>query len=114
MFESTEHKRAVIPDIHPKKDDLKFFKHNEEIFTSTSKRDGEQSTLYTQQMFPLEKDYSCVIIFLHGLASNSSREFPFLSHLVNELNACVCSIDHFGHGNSDGLPGKLKTHKIFM
>eukprot|EP01080_Neovahlkampfia_damariscottae_P006723 gene6723-10888_t len=112
MFESATKKRATVPDIHPKKDDLKTIKHSEEIFTSSSIRDGEPTTLYTQQMFPLDKDYSCIVVFLHGLAAYSSREFPFMLHLVNKLDACVCSIDHIGHGFSDGLPGFVDDTKL--
>jgi pimeloyl-ACP methyl ester carboxylesterase len=112
MFDSAEPKTASLPEVHPKKDSLKSIKHSEEIFTSSSKRNNSSTCLYTQEMFPLEKEHSCVIVFLHGLSSNSSREFPFMLHLVNTLDACVCSLDHIGHGFSDGLPGYVDDYKL--
>lgn len=98
---------AFVPQVHPcsKSVYMDKIKVSQELFKS-SNRDG--TNLYTEVLSPLTCDYSVVVVHCHGYAEYSNRYFDFAAEhevLNKKLNACVCFIDHFGHGFSDGLPG---------
>jgi len=62
--------------------------------------------------FQKDDDYQCLVIHSHGYAEYSSRYFEFAAEnevLNGSVKACACLIDHFGHGNSDGLPGYIDS-----
>jgi len=70
------------------------------------------SRLYQQSWTP-EKDVRAGILLVHGLGEHSSRYAHVAEHLT-ERGFAVHTLDHYGHGKSEGQPGYVERFSVFL
>lgn len=81
--------------------------HHESFFTS-----GDGLSIYRQSWLPADEVRAIVAIF-HGLGEHSGRYAHVAESLV-EAGFGVHTLDHRGHGKSDGKRAYLKSYDEFM
>jgi alpha-beta hydrolase superfamily lysophospholipase len=99
----TEIQTAYLPDPHPHqdKDYFKSVKVVQSIFKTSTRK--EPTSLYTQQLFPLDGKFDGIYVMHHGYAEHSSRYFEYATQVVNKLNVAVYLIDAYGHGRNENF-----------
>ena len=70
------------------------------------------SRLYQQSWTP-DGDERAGVLLIHGLGEHSSRYAHVAKHLTSKGFA-VHTLDHYGHGKSDGLPGYVERFSVFL
>jgi len=70
------------------------------------------SRLYQQSWTP-DGDVRAGILLVHGLGEHSSRYTHVAEHLTSKGFA-VHTLDHYGHGKSDGQPGYVERFSVFL
>ena len=70
------------------------------------------SRLYQQSWTP-GGDIRAGILLVHGLGEHSSRYTHVAEHLTGRGFA-VHTLDHYGHGKSDGQPGFVERFSVFL
>ncbi|RZV36216.1 MAG: alpha/beta hydrolase [Chromatiales bacterium] len=70
------------------------------------------SRLYQQSWTP-DGDVRAGILLAHGLGEHSSRYTHVAEHLTRRGFA-VHTLDHYGHGKSDGLPGYVERFSVYL
>lgn len=70
------------------------------------------SRLYRQSWAP-DGDARAVVLLVHGLGEHSSRYTHVAKHLTGRGFA-VHTLDHYGHGKSDGQPGYVERFSVFL
>ncbi len=70
------------------------------------------SRLYQQSWTP-DGDVRASILLVHGLGEHSSRYTHVAEHLT-ERGFAVHTLDHYGHGKSDGQPGYVERFSVFL
>ena len=70
------------------------------------------SRLYQQSWTP-DGDERAGVLLIHGLGEHSSRYAHVAKHLTSKGFA-VHTLDHYGHGKSDGLPGYVERFGVFL
>lgn len=70
------------------------------------------SHLYTQSWLPNE-DARAAIILVHGLGEHSGR-YAYLAQHCTERGLAVHTLDHYGHGKSDGQPGFVERFSVYL
>lgn len=70
------------------------------------------SRLYQQSWEP-EGDTRAAVLLIHGLGEHSSRYTHVADHLT-QRGFAVQSLDHYGHGKSDGLPGYVERFSVYL
>ena len=70
------------------------------------------SRLYQQSWTP-DGDVRAGILLVHGLGEHSSRYTHVAEHLT-ERGFAVHTLDHYGHGKSDGQPGYVQRFSVFL
>lgn len=70
------------------------------------------SRLYQQSWRPDGAERAGVLL-IHGLGEHSSRYAHVAKHLTRKGFA-VHTLDHYGHGKSDGLPGYVERFSVFL
>jgi lysophospholipase len=70
------------------------------------------SRLYRQSWLP-EGPAKAAILLVHGLGEHSSRYEYFATHCT-ERGFAVHTLDHYGHGRSDGLPGHVERFSVYL
>lgn len=70
------------------------------------------SRLYQQSWTP-DGDMRAGILLVHGLGEHSSRYTHVAEHLTGRGFA-VHTLDHYGHGKSDGQPGFVERFSVFL
>jgi alpha-beta hydrolase superfamily lysophospholipase len=111
----TEIQTAYIPDTHPHEDKeyFKSVKVTQSIFKTSSR--NEPTSLYTQQLFPLDGNFDGIYVMHHGYAEHSSRYFEYATEVVKKLNVAVYLIDAYGHGRETKKILKLfKILTVFL
>ncbi len=71
-----------------------------------------EAGLYTQGWRP-EGEAKADILLLHGYAEHSGRYAHVAEHCVGRGYA-VHTLDHWGHGKSDGEPGFVESFDVFV
>ena len=70
------------------------------------------SRLYRQSWLP-DSETRAAILLVHGLGEHSGR----YNNLAAQCTACgyaVHTLDHYGHGKSDGMPGHVERFSVFV
>jgi alpha-beta hydrolase superfamily lysophospholipase len=70
------------------------------------------SRLYQQSWTP-DGDVRAGILLVHGLGEHSSRYTHVAEHLT-ERGFAVHTLDHYGHGKSEGQPGYVERFSVFL
>ena len=70
------------------------------------------SRLYQQSWQP-ETDARAAILLVHGLGEHSKRYEYFARHCT-QRGFAVYTLDHYGHGKSDGHPGYVERFSVFL
>lgn len=70
------------------------------------------SRLYWQSWLP-ESDARASVLLVHGLGEHSSRYTHVARHLTRRGFA-VFTVDHYGHGKSDGRMGFVERFSIYL
>lgn len=70
------------------------------------------SRLYRQSWTP-DGDVRAGVLLVHGLGEHSSRYTHVAKHLTGRGFA-VHTLDHYGHGKSDGQPGYVERFSVFL
>ena len=102
--------KAYIPDPHPHqdKDYFKKVKVTQNIIKTSSR--SNPTSIYTQQLFPLDGSYDGIYVMHHGYAEHSSRYFEYATEVVEKLNMAVFLTDAYGHGRKKKKISFLKTY----
>jgi alpha-beta hydrolase superfamily lysophospholipase len=70
------------------------------------------SHLYAQSWLP-DDDTRAAIILVHGLGEHSGR-YEYLARHCAERGFAVHTLDHYGHGKSDGQPGFVERFSVYL
>lgn len=70
------------------------------------------SKLYEQCWEP-ESECRAAVLLVHGLGEHSSRYKHVADHLTRR-GFVVQSLDHYGHGKSDGLAGYVERFSVYL
>jgi len=70
------------------------------------------SRLYWQSWTP-DAEVRADVLLVHGLGEHSSRYTHVAKHLTDR-NFAVHTLDHYGHGKSDGQPGYVERFSVFL
>ena len=70
------------------------------------------SKLYEQCWEP-EGECRAAALLVHGLGEHSSRYGHVAEHLTQH-GIALQSLDHYGHGKSDGLPGYVERFSVYL
>lgn len=70
------------------------------------------SRLYQQTWEP-DSETRAAVLLVHGLGEYSGRYAHVADHLTRRGFA-VYTLDHYGHGKSDGLPGYVERFSIYL
>lgn len=70
------------------------------------------SRLYQQHWEP-ESESRAAVLLVHGLGEHSSRYGHVAEHLT-QRGFSVQSLDHYGHGKSDGLAGYVERFSVYL
>lgn len=85
--------------------------HDEGTIALASPSKGAGSKLYRQSWIP-DGEPKAVIILVHGYDEHSGRYAYFAEHCTARGYA-VHSIDHWGHGKSDGVNGFVPAFSVY-
>lgn len=86
-------------------------KHEEATLSLGRKSKAAGAKLFWQKWSP-EAEPKAVILLIHGYAEHSGRYQYFAGHCLNKGYA-VYAMDHWGHGQSDGMPGFVPGFSVF-
>lgn len=70
------------------------------------------SRLFCQAWLP-DVETRAVVLLVHGLGEHSSRYQHFAEHLTSRGFA-VYTLDHYGHGKSDGRMGYVQRFSVYL
>lgn len=70
------------------------------------------SRLYQQSWSP-DGDARAAVLLVHGLGEHSSRYAHVADHLT-QRNFSVHTLDHYGHGKSDGHAGYVERFSVYL
>ncbi|MDJ0709120.1 MAG: alpha/beta hydrolase [Woeseiaceae bacterium] len=70
------------------------------------------SRLYRQSWHP-DSDSRAAIIIVHGLGEHSSR-YAHVAQQLTDRHITVHTLDHYGHGKSDGHAGHVPRFSVFL
>jgi alpha-beta hydrolase superfamily lysophospholipase len=70
------------------------------------------SRLYRQSWFP-EEPARAAILLVHGLGEHSSR-YEYLATHCTARGFAVHTLDHYGHGRSEGLRGHVERFSVYL
>lgn len=85
--------------------------HQEGKLTLSAPSVAAGATLYCQSWAP-ETPAKAVVILVHGYDEHSSRYEYFANHCVKN-NLAVQTLDHWGHGKSDGENGFVPNFSVY-
>lgn len=68
--------------------------------------------LYARGFLP-DGTIKAAIVVAHGLCEHSGRYAPFITHFT-QLGYAVFTIDHEGHGNSEGVRGDIESFSRYV
>ena len=70
------------------------------------------SRLYRQSWLPDESPRAAILL-VHGLGEHSSR-YEYLAAHCTARGFAVHTVDHYGHGRSEGLRGHVERFSVFL
>jgi len=70
------------------------------------------SRLYRQSWLP-DETVRAAILVVHGLGEHSSR-YAYLARHCTDRGFAVHTLDHYGHGKSDGMPGFVERFSVYV
>jgi alpha-beta hydrolase superfamily lysophospholipase len=86
-------------------------KHKDGTLTLPPGSRAAGAKLHLQKWLP-DDDPKAMILLVHGYAEHAGRYQYFAEHCVGKGYA-VFAIDHWGHGQSDGIPGYVPDFSVF-
>lgn len=70
------------------------------------------SRLYQQSWMP-DSEVRAGVLLVHGLGEHSSR-YQHVARRLTDNGFAVHTLDHYGHGKSDGQPGYVERFSVFL
>ncbi len=87
-------------------------RHSEAFLEVSHSAARGSSRLYQQTWLP-DEEPRAVVLLIHGLGEHSSRYTHVAKHLTQRGYA-VFTIDHYGHGKSDGHAGFVERFSVYL
>jgi len=87
-------------------------RHSEAFLNVSHTAARGSSQLYQQTWLP-DTDPRAVVLLIHGLGEHSSRYTHVAEHLT-QRGFAVFTLDHYGHGKSDGHAGFVARFSVYL
>ena len=87
-------------------------RHKEGYLDVPHSRARGSSHLYQQSWLP-DEEARAVLLLVHGLGEHSSRYEHVARHCAGRGFA-IYTLDHYGHGKSDGYPGHVQKFSVYL